>query len=79
MANWQLKNQNHVRGVLDEYFPADCYFERALAYTPDDPLIWMIWGNYVFRMKDYDRAVKIYTRAEELAPEDPECSTTSAC
>ncbi|HEU4531526.1 MAG TPA: tetratricopeptide repeat protein [Steroidobacteraceae bacterium] len=72
MANWQLKNQNHVRGPLDEYFEADCYFERALAFQPEDPLIWMIWGNYVFRKKEYERAVKIYSRAEELAPEDPE-------
>ena len=32
----------------------------------------MIWGNYVFRKKEYERAVKIYSRAEELAPEDPE-------
>jgi TPR repeat len=69
MANWQLK---HPRKASDEYFPADCYFERALAFTPDDPLIYMIWGNYVFRTKDYDRAVLIYQRAEELAPNDPE-------
>jgi len=69
MANWQLKNP---RKPGDEYYPADCYFERALAFTPDDPLIYMIWGNYVFRSKEYDRAVTIYQRAEELAPEDPE-------
>lgn len=69
MANWQLKNP---RKPSDEFFPAECYFERALAFTPDDPLIYMIWGNYVFRLKEYDRAVEIYRRAEELAPEDPE-------
>ena len=32
----------------------------------------MIWGNYVYRIKEYDRAVLIYKRAEELAPNDPE-------
>lgn len=69
MATWQLKNP---RKPSDEYFPADCYFERALAFTPDDPLIFMIWGNYAFRNKEYDRAVTIYQRAEELAPNDPE-------
>jgi tetratricopeptide (TPR) repeat protein len=69
MANWQLK---HPRKPGDEFFPADCYFERALAFTPDDPLIYMIWGNYVFKLKDYSRAVEIYQRAEALAPDDPE-------
>ncbi len=69
MANWQLK---HPRKPGDEFYPADCYFERALAFTPDDPLIYMIWGNYAFRNKEYDRAVLIYQRAEELAPTDPE-------
>jgi tetratricopeptide (TPR) repeat protein len=69
MANWQVK---HPRKDTDDFYPADCYFERALAFTPNDPLIYMIWGNYVYRIKDYDRAVLIYQRAEELAPNDPE-------
>ncbi len=69
MANWQVK---HPRKDTDEFYPADCYFERALAFTPNDPLIYMIWGNYVYRIKEYDRAVLIYKRAEELAPNDPE-------
>jgi tetratricopeptide (TPR) repeat protein len=69
MANWQLK---HPHKANDEFFPADCYFERALAFTPDDPLLYMIWGNYVFRKKEYDRAVRIYREAERLAPQDPE-------
>jgi len=69
MANWQLM---HKRKASDEFFPADCYFERALAFTPDDPLLYMIWGNYVFRNKEYDRAVTIYKEAERLSPQDPE-------
>ena len=69
MANWQVK---HPRKDSDEFYPADCYFERALAFTPNDALIYMIWGNYVYRIKEYDRAVLIYKRAEELAPNDPE-------
>jgi tetratricopeptide (TPR) repeat protein len=69
MANWQVM---HPRKATDEFYPADCYFERALAFTPNDPLIYMIWGNYVYRIKEYDRAVLLYERAEELAPNDPE-------
>ena len=69
MANWQVK---HPRKDTDEFYPADCYFERALAFTPNDALIYMIWGNYVYRIKEFDRAVLIYNRAEELAPNDPE-------
>jgi tetratricopeptide (TPR) repeat protein len=69
MATWQLKN-----GFREgqEYFPADCYFERAAAFTPDDPMVYVIWGNYLFRKKDFPRALEIYGRAEELGPDNAE-------
>lgn len=69
MATWQLTNPCRQD---QECFPADCYFERALAFTPDDPTIYLIWGNYAYRKNEHDRALEIYRRAEALAPENAE-------
>lgn len=57
MANWQLKHGFKPGG---EHFPAECYFERATAFTPRDPVLYVIWGNYLFRKKEFDRALEIY-------------------
>lgn len=69
MAQWQLKF-----GFQDgqEYFPADCYFERAVAFTPDDPMIYLVWGNYLYRKKEYQRALDVYQEAERLSPDSAE-------
>lgn len=70
MATWQLKN-GFTQGRI-EYLPVDCYFERAVAFTPDDPVIYIIWGNYLTRKKQYDRALTTYKEAERLDPENSE-------
>lgn len=69
MANWQLK-YGFREGK--EYFTADCYFERAAAFTPDDPIIYLVWGNYLYRKKEYQRALDIYQEAERLSPDSAE-------
>lgn len=69
MANWQLKN-GFQEGK--QYFIAECYFERAIAFTPDDPMIYLVWGNYLFRKKDYTKALEMYKEAELLDPENAE-------
>lgn len=69
MANWQLKN-----GFREgqEYLTADCYFERAAAFTPEDPMIYLIWANYLYRKKDFNGALEQYKRSEELDPNSAE-------
>lgn len=69
MANWQIKN-GFQEGK--EYFAADCYFERAVAFTPDDPVVFIVWGNYLYRKKDFDRALEAYTEAQRLDANNPE-------
>jgi tetratricopeptide (TPR) repeat protein len=60
MANWQLKNGFKPGG---EHFPAECYFERATTFTPRDPVLYVIWGNYLYRKKEFPRALEIYNQA----------------
>lgn len=70
MATWQLKNGFTLGRI--EYLPAECYFERAVAFTPEDPVIYVIWGNYLTRKKEYDRALSTYKEAERLDPDSAE-------
>ena len=39
MSKWLRENP---RPPYAAYFPADCYFKRALAFTPDNPNIYLI-------------------------------------
>ncbi len=63
MANWQLKNGFKPGG---EHFPAECYFERATTFTPNDPVLYVIWGNYLYRKKEFPRALEVYQKALSL-------------
>lgn len=54
------------------YFSADCYFERALRWRPEDPAVWMIYGMYLHRKKDTDGALEKFTRGLELQPDNLE-------
>lgn len=69
MATWQLKN-GFREGT--EVFVADCYFERAVAFTPDDAVIYLIWGNYLAKKKQYEDALATYQEAERLDADNPE-------
>ena len=68
MARYQLKNPAESH----EYFTADCYFERALAFRPKDARLYMLYVTYLHRAKRYDQALAMYARAEELGLDTPE-------
>lgn len=49
-------------------FTADCWFERATAYAPDDPVVWMINGYYLARKGESDRAMEALDKARSMNP-----------
>lgn len=49
-------------------FSADCWFERATAYAPDDPVVWMINGYFLARKGESDRAMEALDKARSLNP-----------
>ena len=65
MAMWQLK---HPRGPNHppRYLTIDCYFDRALRFTPRDGNIWMIYGIFLHRKGLLEEAMEKYKKAEEL-------------
>ncbi len=57
----------------DDRIPtADCYFERAIAFRPDDAAVHVIYANYLFKRGERESARKQYEGALSLAPESVE-------
>jgi tetratricopeptide (TPR) repeat protein len=57
----------------DEPIPsADCYFERAIAFRPDDAAVHVIYANYLFKRGEREGARKHYEDALRLAPDSIE-------
>jgi hypothetical protein len=57
---------------LDTIPSADCYFQRALAFAPDDATVQAIYGSYLARRGDVEGARQRYQEALRLAPDSGE-------
>lgn len=53
-------------------YTAECYFERALAFAPDDAVAIMVYGIYLVRKGDKDAALERYREALALMPDSSE-------
>jgi Flp pilus assembly protein TadD len=54
------------RGVFRS---ADCYFQRARLFTPDDPVMHMLYAIYLTQKKQDERALESYEEALKLSPD----------
>ena len=59
-------------GTPPQYRSVECWFDRAFRFRPDDGAVWLIYGNYKSRKKQWDEAIKSYTRAKSLMPDNVE-------
>lgn len=50
--------------------PVHCTLERSIAFRPEDPTIRTLYGVYLARMKQNDRAIEQLEKAEEGRPND---------
>jgi tetratricopeptide (TPR) repeat protein len=70
MSKWHLKNPHpkdeECGDCTDWLLPAECYFERAITFTPNDPTLYYIFGIYLHKKKDYQRAHVAYDDALTL-------------
>ncbi|WP_116364713.1 tetratricopeptide repeat protein [Parahaliea mediterranea] len=46
----------------------ECYLQRALNYSPEDPVAHMLFGIYLQRKGKTEQAMKMYQQAEKLDP-----------
>ncbi len=59
-------------GISRQWRSAECYFDRAFRFKPGDSIVWMVYGNYKAKLKDFDAALAAYTKATELNPKNVE-------
>jgi tetratricopeptide (TPR) repeat protein len=56
---------------------AECYFERAIAYVPDDGTVHAIYASYLLKRGDREGARKQYEEALRLEPNSAEINYTA--
>lgn len=49
-----------------QYRTAECYFERALEFKPDDAMVYLIYGAYLHRAGELQKALEKYQAAIKL-------------
>jgi len=64
MGDWQLKH-----GVTDDpnanVWTAECYFQRAIAFRPNDPVVHLVYGIYLHKAHRLQDAERAYQSAED--------------
>lgn len=66
-VRFSLGESSH--GSLDSY-PAECYLQRAIRFSPDDSVPHMLYGLYLHRLGQLDESLEKYEAAKALAPQD---------
>jgi len=70
MSRYQLKNPAFAN---NSKFPAtECYFQRAMKFTPNDFRAMQLYANYLGKKKQPNMAVDVYKRALSIKKAPPE-------
>lgn len=67
MMNWGLKYKTDKPHGTP--YTVSCWFERGMAYAPNDGTVPMIYGIYRHKLGRYDEAIKLYEQAIHLGNE----------
>jgi tetratricopeptide (TPR) repeat protein len=68
---WRYLIANPSAGV-PPFRSADCYFNRAIRFSPKDGTARMIYGSYLFKRGDREGALQRYQEALDIQPESAE-------
>jgi tetratricopeptide (TPR) repeat protein len=52
------------------HYPVECWFNRALRFTPDDPAVYATYGSYLYSLGKTDRAVGLFQQGAALDPDN---------
>lgn len=69
MVNLALRDKTSK--PRDASYSIDCYFDRALRFKPTDGSVRMIYGNYLLKLGQQDKAIEQLNEAVRLKPENP--------
>lgn len=59
-------------GIPPRWRSAECWFDRALTFRPEDGTAWLVYANYKARKNDDEAALDAYQRAKKLLPDSVE-------
>lgn len=51
-------------------YPAECYFDRAIRFAPDDGVVRAAYGNFLFALGKSDKAISMFKSALDLEPDN---------
>ena len=75
MAKWQLQNPNPKDEECDcvaWLLPVECYFTRAITFTPNDPMLYYLLGIYLHEKGELKKALDAYNDALTLGLDSAE-------
>jgi Flp pilus assembly protein TadD len=52
-------------------YSVGCFFDRAIRFRPNDAIVRMVYGNYLQKAGQPDKALEQFQIAVDLQPEDP--------
>jgi len=70
--NAVMRYENSGKKRSADYFSTECYLKRALAFKPDDGIVWMLYGIYKHKKKEYKDALQYYNKALKLMHDSPD-------
>jgi tetratricopeptide (TPR) repeat protein len=74
-ALWAMVRYNLEKNELTRTpmrYTVDCYFDRAMRFKPDDPVVHMIYGMFLQKVHRNDEAVARYEEALDMNPDSAE-------
>lgn len=69
IARYQVEKKG---GIPPTWRSAECWFERAQTFRPEDGTVWLIYGNMKVRQNDTAAALEAYETAHRLMPKNIE-------
>jgi tetratricopeptide (TPR) repeat protein len=66
----QFRLQNRGDWAINNASPAECVLQRAIKFSPNDPIPYMLHGLLMHRAKQYEKALTSYRAANRLRPND---------
>jgi hypothetical protein len=70
-VQFRLQHRELWRQPADLHnYPAECYLQRAINFSPNDPVPYMLYGMLMHEMQQYDKALQAYKSVVRLQPGD---------
>jgi hypothetical protein len=62
--------RDHAVEINGMQYPVECWFNRALRFTPDDGAVYATYGSYLYSLGQIDRASQIFRQGLNYEPDN---------